>query len=306
MTFPARLHLVDGTFELYRAHFSKRPGHRAPASQVEGHPPTPGWDAKGTVGVVSSLLALIHDLDEAVTHLAVAFDNPIRSFRNDLFAGYKSDEGVPPEIAAQFGPVEDAVRALGVVVWSMDRWEADDALATAAARFRDRFDQVRILTPDKDLGQCLRGTQVVQVDRLRQRTIDAAALLEARGVEPASIPDLLALVGDTADGIPGLPGIGEKTAATLLRRYGHLEAIPDDPARWEVEVRGASKIAATLRVQRDQALLYRRLATLVEDVPLPQHDPEDLLFRGVPRAEFTAWCERLGVTTLRSRPTRWA
>jgi 5'-3' exonuclease len=256
--------------------------------------------------VVSSLLALIHDPDEAVTHLAVAFDNPIRSFRNDLFAGYKSDEGVPPEIAAQFGPVEEAVQALGVVVWSMDRWEADDALATAAARFRDRFDQVRILTPDKDLGQCLLDTRVVQVDRLRQRTIDAAALLQARGVEPASVPDLLALVGDTADGIPGLPGIGEKTAATLLRRYGHLEAIPDDAARWEVEVRGATKIAATLRVQREQAILYRLLATLVEDVPLPQHDPEDLRFRGVPRAAFTAWCDRLGVTTLRSRPTRWA
>jgi 5'-3' exonuclease len=291
-----RLHLVDGTFELFRAHFSKRPGHRAPE----------GWEAKAVVGLASAMIALLHDQDEAVTHIGIAFDNPIRSFRNDLFAGYKTDEGVPPELLAQFGPVEEAARALGIVVWSMDRWEADDAMATAAARFRDRFDQVRILTPDKDLGQCLRGRHVIQVDRLRQREIDSAVLLEAKGVEPASIPDLLALVGDTADGIPGVPGIGEKSAATLLRRYGHLEAIPEDPAGWDVDVRGAAKIALALRQHREAALLYRTLATLVEDVPLPEKDPEDLRFRGVPREAFLAWCDRLGVTTLRSRPTRWA
>ena len=295
----SRLHLVDGTFELFRAHFSKRPDHLAPG-------PDGGWQAKATVGVAAAMIALLHDESEAVTHLAVAFDNPIRSFRNDLFAGYKTDEGVPPELLAQFGPVEEAVRALGVVVWSMDRWEADDALATAAARFRDRFDQVRILTPDKDLGQSLRGQSVVQVDRIRAREIDAATLLADKGVAPESIPDLLALVGDTADGIPGLPGIGEKTAATLLRRYVHIEDIPDDAAHWDVTVRGAAKIAATLREHRDAAQLYRTLATLVDDVPLPQTRPDELLFRGVPRAAFAAWCERLGVTTLRSRPTRWA
>jgi 5'-3' exonuclease len=292
----ARLHLVDGTFELFRAHFSKRPGHRAPG----------GWDAKATVGVASSLLALLHDAGEAVTHVAVAFDHPIRSFRNDLFAGYKSDEGVLPELLAQFGPVEEAARALGIVVWPMDRWEADDALATAAARFRDRFDQVRILTPDKDLGQCLRGRQVVQVDRIRAREIDEEAMVAARGVLPESIPDLLALTGDTADGIPGLSGIGEKTAATLLHRYRHLEAIPEDAAAWDVPVRGAAKIAATLRDHRAEALLYRRLATLVEDVPLPQTEPDELRYQGVPRATFEAWCDRLGVTTLRARPERWA
>jgi 5'-3' exonuclease len=251
------------------------------------------------------MLALLQEEAEAVTHLAVAFDNPIRSFRNDLFAAYKSDEGVPPEIHAQFDTVEEAMRALGITVWSMDRFEADDALATAAARFRDRFDQVRILTPDKDLGQALRGTKVVQVDRMRQREIDEAALLEARGISPASIPDWLALVGDTADGIPGLPGIGEKTAAKLLRRYVHLEAIPEDAARWEVSVRGAAELAATLRSHRDEALLYRKLATLVEDVPLPEKEPDDLRFRGVPREAFLAWCDRLGVTNLRTRPTRW-
>jgi 5'-3' exonuclease len=302
-----RLHLVDGTFELFRAHFSKRPNHVAPD----------GREAKATVGVAASMLALLHDETEAVTHIAVAFDNPVRSFRNDLFSGYKTEEGVPPELLAQFDPVEEAVRALGVVVWSMNRWEADDALATAAARFRDRFQQVRILTPDKDLGQSLRPptmgaeppnplARVVQVDRLRQREIDVAALLAQRGVEPESIPDLLALVGDTADGIPGLPGLGEKTAATLLRRYRHIEAIPGDAARWDVQVRGADRIAATLREHREEALLYRTLATLVEDVPLPQKEPDDLRFRGVPRAAFTAWCDRLGATTLKTRPTRWA
>jgi 5'-3' exonuclease len=291
-----RLHLVDGTFELFRAHFAKRPGHKSPSGQ----------DVKAAVGVAASMLALLADPDEAVTHLAVAFDNPIRSFRNDLFAGYKTDEGVLPELLAQFDLVEEAVRSLGIVVWSMDRWEADDALATAATRFKDRFDQIRILTPDKDLGQVLEGKRVVQVDRIRAREIDEAALLEARGVGPASVPDLLALVGDTADGIPGLPGIGEKTASTLLKRWVHFDQIPDDPARWEVEVRGAAKVAAALREHREEAKLYRTLATLVLDVPLPQQEPDELRFRGVPREAFLGWCDRLGVTTLKSRPTRWA
>ncbi len=291
-----RLHLVDGTFELFRAHFSKRPSHTAPG----------GWDAKATAGVLSSMLALLHDPAEAVTHLAVAFDNPIRSFRNDLFEGYKTDAGVPAELLAQFGPVEDAMHALGAVVWPMDQWECDDALATAAARFRGSFEQVRIMTPDKDLGQCLRGRHVVQVDRVRAKEIDEAALREARGIAPESIPDLLALVGDTADGIPGLPGIGDKTAAALLGRYLHLEAIPADPATWSVTVRGAAKIAATLSAHRDEALLYRKLATLVEDVPLPQQDADELRFPGVPRGAFEAFCDRLGSESLKTRPTRWA
>jgi len=291
-----RLHLVDGTFELFRAHYSKRPGHTAPSGQ----------NAKATVGVVGSLLALLADPREAVTHLGVAFDNPVRSFRNDLFPGYKTGDGVDPELLAQFDPVEEAVRALGVVVWSMDQWEADDAMATAAARWGDRFEQVRILTPDKDLGQCLRGRAVVQVDRVREREIDVAALMEQRGVEPASIPDLLALVGDSADGIPGLPGIGDKTAAALLHRYKTLEAIPADESTWDVAVRGAAKVAATLRSHREDALLYKKLATLVFDVPLPQKDADELRFGGVPRARYEAWCESMGVNTLRTRPTRWA
>ncbi|WP_224240172.1 5'-3' exonuclease [Hyalangium gracile] len=290
-----RLHLVDGTYELYRAHFSPRPGHSAPDGQ----------DVKATVGVMSSVLALLHDKAEAVTHLAVAFDNPIRSFRNDLFAGYKSDEGVPPELHAQFDLVEEAVRALGVTVWSMKDHEADDALATAAARWAGKVEQVRLLTPDKDLGQCVRGKKVVQVDRRQEKELDEDAVRAKLGVPPASIPDLLALVGDTADGIPGLPGFGEKGASALLTAYAHLEAIPEDPSKWTVRPRGADKLAATLREHREEALLYRKLATVATDAPLTE-SLKDLEWAGVPRAAFEAFCDRLGVTTLKSRPKRWA
>jgi 5'-3' exonuclease len=286
-----RLHVVDGTYELFRAHYSKRPSH-ADAK---------GRDAKATVGVVSSLFALLDDRDEQATHLAVAFDNPIRSFRNDLFDGYKTEEGMDPDLRAQFDRVEEAVRAMGVVVWSMDRWEADDALATAAARWADDVEQVRILTPDKDLGQCLRGEHVVQVDRMRKKVIDESALLATRGVAPASIPDYLALVGDTADGIPGLTGFGEKTAATLLRAYGHLEAIPKSASAWSVTVRGASALAETLAAQMEDARLYRTLATLVRDVPLKE-TLEDLRWRGVPREAFGAWCDEVGASeSMRAR-----
>jgi 5'-3' exonuclease len=291
---PNRLHVIDGTFELYRAHFSKRPEHTSPE----------GLEVKATVGLVGSVLSLLHEAAEAVTHVAIAFDNPIRSFRNDLFGGYKSDEGVPPELHAQFDLAERAMAAIGVVVWSMDRFEADDALATAATRFRDDFAQIRLLTPDKDLGQCLQGTRIVQIDRIRGREIDESAMRTQRGVSPQSIPDLLALVGDDADGIPGLPGIGEKTAAKLLGLYVHLEQIPDDFGQWKVEVRGAKTIAATLRSHREEALLYRRLATLVTDVPLRESMGE-LLWSGVPAAEFEAWCRELGVTGLRDRHLRF-
>lgn len=290
-----RLHLVDGTYELFRAHFAKRPPHVAPA----------GWDAKATVGVVWSLLGLLHDPREAVTHIAVAFDNPIRSFRNDLYDGYKTEEGVPPELLAQFDPVEDAVRALGVTVWSMKDYEADDALATGAARFRDRVEQVRILTPDKDLGQCVRGRLVVQVDRQRDKEIDEDALRALRGVPPGSIPDWLALTGDAADGFPGIDGFGTKTAAEVLACYGHIEAIPDHPFQWKVRPRGAERLAANLLAHRAEALLYRKLATLVEDVPLAE-SLDELSWRGVPRGPFEAWCGRLGALDLARRPTRWA
>ncbi|WP_242333796.1 MULTISPECIES: 5'-3' exonuclease H3TH domain-containing protein [Anaeromyxobacter] len=293
-----RVHLVDGTFELFRAHYSKRPGHVAPA----------GWDAKATVGLASSLLALLHDEGEAVTHVAVAFDNPIRSFRNDLWPGYKTDDGVPRELLAQFDAAEAAVRALGVTVWSMREFEADDALATGAARFRDAAVQVRILTPDKDLGQCLWGRQVVQVDRIRKREIDEEALLARRGIRPESVPDYLALVGDEADGIPGLAGFGARTASALLARFVHLEDIPLDPGRWPAGIRGAATLVRALDAGREAAILYRRLATLVRDVPLAE-SLEDVRWQGIPRARFEAWCDELGarslVPALDARRARW-
>ncbi|ATB44093.1 DNA polymerase I 5'-3' exonuclease [Cystobacter fuscus] len=290
-----RLHLVDGTYELFRAHFSPRPGVQAPD----------GRDVKATVGLAASLLALLHDAHEAVSHVAVAFDNPIHSFRNELFAGYKSDEGVPPELHAQFDAAEEAARALGLTVWSMKELEADDALGTAAARWAGQVEQVRLLTPDKDLGQCVRGQRVVQVDRKQHKEMDEAAVRARLGVAPASVPDLLALVGDAADGIPGLPGFGEKGASLLLGEYGHLERIPEDAATWTVRPRGAEKLAATLRAHRQEALLYRRLATVVTDAPL-RESLEDLAWAGVPRERYLAWCDAMGLTTLRSRPQRWA
>jgi 5'-3' exonuclease len=282
-----RLHLVDGTFELFRAHFSQRPGHRTPG----------GVEAKAVVGLASSLAALLHDPAEAVTHAAVAFDNPIRSFRNDLFPGYKTEEGVPPELLAQFDAAEDAARALGLVVWPMREYEADDALASAAARHREQVEQVRILSPDKDLGQCLAGSRVVQVDRIRHRVIDEAALRARRGIAPESVPDFLALVGDDADGIPGLAGFGEKTASALLGSHLHLEEIPREAARWPASVRGAAVLAATLASNRESALLYRRLATLVSTVPLGE-SLEDLRWPGIPPDRFEDWCGRVGADRL--------
>lgn len=291
------MHLIDGTFELYRAHYS----HRPPKVAVIGGVPT---DIKATAGLVASMLGLLHDGAENVTHLAIAFDNPIRSFRNDLFAGYKSDEGVPPELHRQFDLAERAMRALGIVVWSMDRWEADDALATAALRFAEGAEQVRILTPDKDLGQCVRGTRIVQIDRMRQKTIDEDTVRAVRGVDPGSIPDLLGLVGDTSDGIPGLAGFGAKSAAAVLARWRTIERIPDNPAAWEVKVVGAPRLAATLAAQREDAMLYKHLATLCTDVPLEEHLP-DLEFRGVPRRDYESFCDEFDLRDLRGRPARF-
>ncbi len=231
-----KVHLIDGTYELYRAHFAPRPGHLTPS----------GNDGKATVGIVESLLSLLNDAQEAVTHIAVAFDNPIRSFRNDLYPGYKSDEGVPPELHSQFDAAEEAVRSLGVVVWSMDEYEADDALATGARRFRDEVEQVRIMTPDKDLGQCILGDRVVQVDRRQKKVTNEAAFRAERGFGPRSMADFLALTGDSADGFPGLPGFGKKTASMLLGAYEHLEDIPTYAMNWKVQPRGALQLATTL------------------------------------------------------------
>ncbi len=285
-----RLHVVDGTFELYRAHFSPRPGHRD----------RDGQDVKATVGLAGQIVTLLGEREEAVTHVAIAFDNPIRSFRNDLFDGYKSDEGVPPELRRQFDLAEEVCRALGVTVWSMGRYEADDALATAAVRYADDVEQVRILSPDKDLGAVVRGDRVVLVDRIRRKVVDEPALRAARGIAPASVPDWLALVGDTADGIPGLAGFGDKSAAALLARYGSIEAIPDDAGAWDVPVRGKDRLAETLRAGRVDVALYKRLATLVTDVPLAE-GLGDLAWRGPDEARVAELASRLAHKSLVGR-----
>ncbi len=285
-----RLHVIDGTYELYRAHYSKRPSKFAPNGQ----------DVKGTAGLMSSLLGLLADQHEGVTHIAVAFDNPIESFRNELFAGYKTGEGMEPLLVAQMGLVEEAVAALGIVVWSMAEFEADDALATAAVKYRPDVDQVRIMTADKDLGQSVDGDVVIQVDRMRDRIINEQGVVERNGVPPKSIPDWLGLVGDTADGIPGLAGFGAKSAATLLTEYGAIEEIPDDPQTWRVNVRGAARLGETLSRERPAALLYKQLATLRADVPLAE-SIDDLEWLGAPRQLFDEFLVRLGGLTMRPK-----
>src|SRR5262245_50051607 len=225
-----------------------------------------GRDVGATRGVLSTLLHLCRS--EGATHVACATDHVVRSFRNDLYAGYKTEAGVPEDLLAQFPLVEQAMAALGMVVWPMTEFEADDALAAGAARFADQAEQVVIASPDKDLAQCVRGEHVVMLDRRRKRTLDEAAVRARFGVPPRSIPDWLALVGDAADGYPGLPGWGERSAAAVLSRYGTIEAVPASASEWTVPLRGADRLAATLRERRDEALLYKRLATLREDVPL--------------------------------------
>ncbi len=288
-----RVHLIDGTFELVRAYF--------------GAPKRSGPDGR-EVGAVRALLRsfLLLLLDPTVSHPAAAFDTVIESFRNDLFSGYKTGEGIDPDLLAQFPLAEEAVSALGIVVWPMIPFEADDAIATAAARFAadPRVEQVVIASPDKDLMQCVHGNRVVVWDRMRDRVLDERGVVEKFGIAPASIPDYLALVGDTADGIPGLPRWGGKSAAALLARYGRIDAIPDDAERWEATVRGAAALAATLREGRGDAALYRTLATLRTDVPLSE-TLEDLEWRGAARRPLEELCARIGGEDILSRITRW-
>lgn len=255
------------------------------------------------MGVLDALLSLLDEKDEDVTHIAVAFDNPIESWRNDRFEGYKDGSGVDPAILAQFDLVERAVATLGVTVWSMDEYEADDAIGAAAVQWVDKVDQVRILSPDKDFGQVVSGTQVVQIDRMRQREFDADGVKERLGVPPELVTDYLALVGDTADGIPGLKGFGAKSAAALLCAYGPLEELPRSPLV-DTGVRGWKGLAATLDAGFDDALLYRELATLVTDIDLGAF--EDTRWTGVRRDDFLAMCDELGVEGLRERPSTWA
>lgn len=289
-TLPA-VHLVDATYELFRA------WHALPSAKAPD-----GREVAATRGVLSTLLALLRE--PGVTHVACATDHVVRSFRNDLYPGYKTEAGVPADLLAQFPLVEEAIAALGVVVWPMVEFEADDALATAAARFADEAEQVLIATPDKDLAQCVRGERVVLLDRRRKRILDEAGVREKFGVGPRSIPDWLALVGDAADGFPGVPGWGARSASAVLARYGTIEAIPPDAADWEVTVRGAERLARALAEHREDALLYKRLATLREDVPL-RESLADLAWRG-PRPELARFCERIGFAGFAERAARAA
>jgi 5'-3' exonuclease len=287
-----RLHLLDATYELFRAFFGGGPDRQAPD----------GREVKGVVGIIESTLSLLRQRD--VTHVAAATDKVIRSFRNDLFDGYKTEEGMDPAILAQFPLAERALEALGVVVWAMEEFEADDALATAALRFSDDVERVVILTPDKDLAQCVVGDRVVMFDRRREIIIDEDGVWEKFGVGPESIPDYLGLVGDTADGIPGVPSWGAKSASTLLARYVHLDRIPADHAEWDVRVRGAARLGANLQDHLQEAVLYRQLATLRRDVPL-QEDLADLEWKGVPRERFLAFCDEFGFNDVKNRPHKW-
>jgi len=283
------VHLVDGTYELFRAYFG------APRASAPD-----GREVGAIRGLLRSLSSLLRE--DGVTHLAVAFDHVIESFRNDLFPLYKTSAGVPKDLLDQFQPAEVAVRALGVVVWPMVEFEADDALATAAARLagEEEVERVLICTPDKDLAQCVRGRRVVGFDRMRRRMLDEEGVKERFGVGPGSIPDFLALVGDDADGIPGLPRWGARSAGAVLGRYGHLEAIPEEDTGWDVPVRGARALAESLRAHRKEALLYRTLATLRTDVPLLE-DLEALRWRGPDRPALEAVLAELGLPGLAER-----
>jgi 5'-3' exonuclease len=260
------VHLVDGTYELFRYHFS--PANRDP-------------DRGATTGVVRSMLELIAG---GATHVGVACDHVVESFRNDLWPGYKTSAGMPPELLAQFPVVEEALLAAGFVVWPMVEVEADDAMASAAvvAAADPRVDRAIICTPDKDLGQCVVDGRVVQWDRRQDKWFDEAGVRERLGVPPESVPDLLALIGDSADGFPGLPGWGAKSAGAVLARWGHLEDIPADPLEWDANVRGASKLSLTLRERWADALLFRRIATVERDCDVGHVDewawggPDDL------------------------------
>jgi 5'-3' exonuclease len=285
---PVIIHLVDGTYELFRYFMS-------PAAAFERATPEA---LRAVRGVVGSILGM---LEGGATHLGVATDHVIESFRNDLWPGYKTGEGIDPVLRAQFEPLEEALIALGVVVWPMVEFEADDALAAAAAMAAadGRVEQVVICTPDKDLAQCVRGERVVQLDRRTKELRDEAGVVRKFGVSPAAIPDWLALVGDSADGYPGLPGWGPRSAAAVLARHGHLEDIPAAATAWEVTVRGAERLATTLAAERERALLFRTLATLRPDAPVGV-DVDGLRWTG-PRPTFTAWAERLAAPALLQR-----
>jgi 5'-3' exonuclease len=289
------VHLIDGTYELYRQHFGQAVRHSSP-------PPL-----AATRGVVTSTLQL---LVGGATHVTVAVDHVIESFRNQMYEGYKTSDGMEAEILDQIPLMEDALRALGIPVWPMVKYEADDGLAAGAliASLDDRVDQVQMITPDKDLGQCVVGNRVVQYDRRNDLIVNETAIIEKFGVGPASIADWLGLGGDTADGFPGLPGWGAKSATSVLARYLHIGDIPDDEAQWAtdgVAVRGAAKLAATLRDQRPMAELFKQVATVVTDVSddVPLGSVDDWEWRG-PTKDLGAIAKQLNMTDLVERTER--
>jgi len=273
------IHLIDGTYELFR-HFYALPGRKD----------ADGREVAGMLGVMNSVLGM---LKGGATHVGVATDHVIESFRNTLYPGYKTGDGIDPALWGQFHPMEDALRAMGVVVWAMIDQEADDALAAAAARAAEDNNVTRVIicTPDKDLAQCVKGTRVVQLDRRSGNVRDEAGVREKFGVGPESIPDYLALVGDSADGFPGITGWGPKSAATVLARHGHLEAIPQDPARWDVALRNSATLSVSLRERWSDALLFRDLATLRTDAPVFK-TVSDLEWKA-PAVDFDRVCENL-------------
>ena len=296
-----RLHLVDATYELFRAHYAPRP-------------PVIGRDGivlSGVSGLCDQLLFLLRE--QRATHVGCATDRVIESFRNDLFAGYKSSAGMPPELLAQFPIAEAAVDALGIVLWPMVEFEADDAIGAAAWRFAEHPEVERILvcTPDKDMAQLVVEDRVVLWDRRRDVVYDDAGVREKWGVAPTSIADYLAVVGDSSDGYPGLPGWGAKSAGAILSTYGHLEDVPPMASAWEVPGIGGSRaatLAASLRDHWTEAMLYRdlaRLRSVADGVPIRQTDPDELRWDGAPRPEWEAFCEEWGLDRLRTRPHRW-
>jgi 5'-3' exonuclease len=294
-----QVHLVDATYELFRAHFAPRP----PVLGRDGIP------LSGVSGLVDQLLFLLRE--QGATHVGCATDRVIRSFRNDLYAGYKTEAGMPPELLDQFPIAEQAIEALGLVSWAMVEYEADDAIGAAAELYAadPRVERIVICTPDKDMAQCVRDERVVLWDRRRDLVYDDAGVRAKWGVAPESVPDRLALVGDAADGYPGLPGWGDKSASAVLARYLHFEAIPANGSEWDVKgLRNPVGLATTLRDHMDEALLYRdlaRLRTVADGVPIPQRDVDELEWPGADRATWQAFCDEWGLARLRSRPHRW-
>ena len=290
-----KLHLVDATFELFRAFYS-RPPRRAP----DGRP------VNAVQGLIDSMLSLLREDD--LTHVGAATDFVIESWRNDVFPAYKSSAGIDRALLAQFRDAERALSALGIAVWPMVEDEADDGIATAVERFGGdpRLEQIVVCSVDKDLAQLVDGERIVLRDRMRRVTYDEDGVVAKFCVRPASIPDYLALVGDSSDGYPGLPGWGAKSAAAVLAKFEHLDTIPESVLDWQLDIRNASRLAATLAEQRSAAHLYRTLATLKRDSTLETDALDDLEWRGVPRATFVALCEELGFDTVRERVHRWA